>query len=263
MLALSSAALAGALNSAHVTFDNGSEGWSINGLSTISPVGGNPGARIFWNNPVDTFGIEARTSSNPAFIGDYTLKGEVRLSMDFQVNFIQFFGTPASRELVVILYDDDADEGAPAAGVWKSVGLLPGGGLPWSTFSADVTDVLSDELPAGWNGLGDEDPQTFEPILPAGRTWTNVLQGVDRMMFTTFVPGFFYGFTNFSLSIDNVKIESLAPESPVGDLNGDGIVDGADLGILLAAWGTPAADLNGDGTTDGADLGVLLSNWTP
>jgi hypothetical protein len=50
-----------------------------------------------------------------------------------------------------------------------------------------------------------------------------------------------------------------------GDLNGDGVVDGADLGLLLGAWGPcPSgclADLNGDGTVDGADLGLLLGNW--
>ncbi|MFO0875528.1 MAG: hypothetical protein U0575_16405 [Phycisphaerales bacterium] len=48
----------------------------------------------------------------------------------------------------------------------------------------------------------------------------------------------------------------------LGDLNGDGHVDGADLGLLLGAWGTAGpADLNGDGVTDGADLGLLLGNW--
>lgn len=50
-----------------------------------------------------------------------------------------------------------------------------------------------------------------------------------------------------------------------GDLNGDGVVDGADLGGLLGSWGLCAgcpADLNGDGVVDGADLGILLSNWT-
>ncbi|MFO0961949.1 MAG: hypothetical protein U0625_03475 [Phycisphaerales bacterium] len=56
------------------------------------------------------------------------------------------------------------------------------------------------------------------------------------------------------------NVPSAAPI--VGDLNGDGHVDGADLGVLLAGWGNPgASDLNGDGTTDGADLGVLLANW--
>jgi len=54
-----------------------------------------------------------------------------------------------------------------------------------------------------------------------------------------------------------------APKSPcVGDLNGDGVVDGADLGVLLSAWGgAGGADLNGDGVIDGADLGILLSAW--
>jgi len=46
-----------------------------------------------------------------------------------------------------------------------------------------------------------------------------------------------------------------------GDLNGDGCVDSADLGILLGAWGTPGGDINGDGTTDAADMGILLGNW--
>lgn len=53
---------------------------------------------------------------------------------------------------------------------------------------------------------------------------------------------------------------SIAPGAPA-DLNADGDVDGADLGILLGAWGTPAADINGDNTTDGADLGLLLGEW--
>jgi hypothetical protein len=56
------------------------------------------------------------------------------------------------------------------------------------------------------------------------------------------------------------------PSKPplVGDLDDDGDVDGADLGLLLAGWGSdnPLTDLNDDGTTDGADLGLLLSSWT-
>jgi hypothetical protein len=43
----------------------------------------------------------------------------------------------------------------------------------------------------------------------------------------------------------------------VGDLNGDRVVNGADLGILLGAWGTPDADLDADGTTAGSDLGLI------
>jgi len=51
---------------------------------------------------------------------------------------------------------------------------------------------------------------------------------------------------------------------PAGDVNHDGAVDGADLGILLAAWGgsAPALDLDYSGMIDGADLGILLAAWT-
>ncbi|MFO0962504.1 MAG: hypothetical protein U0625_06305 [Phycisphaerales bacterium] len=48
---------------------------------------------------------------------------------------------------------------------------------------------------------------------------------------------------------------------PTPDFNGDGMVDGADLGFLLGSWGTHEADLDGDGMTDGADLGILLGAW--
>jgi hypothetical protein len=52
------------------------------------------------------------------------------------------------------------------------------------------------------------------------------------------------------------------------DLNGDGAVDGVDLGALLGAWGPcPSAacpaDFNADGAVDGIDLGFLLGAWGP
>jgi hypothetical protein len=49
------------------------------------------------------------------------------------------------------------------------------------------------------------------------------------------------------------------------DISGDGDVGGADLTILLNAWGCTGqdgtADLDGNGTVDGADLTIILSNW--
>ena len=50
------------------------------------------------------------------------------------------------------------------------------------------------------------------------------------------------------------------------DFNGDGVVDGADYGFLLIAWGDcPGCpeDLNGDGVVGGADVGDLLVQWGP
>ena len=48
------------------------------------------------------------------------------------------------------------------------------------------------------------------------------------------------------------------------DLNGDGQINGGDLGILLSSWGPCAdclADFEHDGEVTGADLGFLLAAW--
>ena len=45
------------------------------------------------------------------------------------------------------------------------------------------------------------------------------------------------------------------------DFDGDGMVTGIDLALLLASWGTPGADIDHDGTTAGGDLAVLLADW--
>ena len=59
------------------------------------------------------------------------------------------------------------------------------------------------------------------------------------------------------------------------DIDGSLVVDGIDLGTLLANWPIPigapacggaspcAADLNRDGTVDGIDFGILLAQWGP
>jgi 1,4-alpha-glucan branching enzyme len=52
------------------------------------------------------------------------------------------------------------------------------------------------------------------------------------------------------------------PPCVAADLNCDGSVNGADLGLLLGAWGTAGpGDINGDGIVNGADLAVVLGAW--
>jgi hypothetical protein len=63
-------------------------------------------------------------------------------------------------------------------------------------------------------------------------------------------------------------------EASPADFNCDGVVNGLDLGNLLANWSIPpdtpgcfgdspcSADLNSDGLVNGLDLGILLANWT-
>ena len=51
--------------------------------------------------------------------------------------------------------------------------------------------------------------------------------------------------------------------SKIEDLNDDGKVDGADLALLLGAWGNGNIfmDVNGDGKVDGADIAQLQAAW--
>jgi hypothetical protein len=62
-----------------------------------------------------------------------------------------------------------------------------------------------------------------------------------------------------------IKVESFnTPVECAGDFNGDGVVNGADFGSMLAAWGACSCcpqDLNGDGGVTGADVGLLLTMW--
>jgi hypothetical protein len=56
------------------------------------------------------------------------------------------------------------------------------------------------------------------------------------------------------------------PTECPGDITGNGVVDGADVAILLAVWGTdgdgiPGTDINGDGVVNGTDLAFLLAAW--
>jgi len=61
----------------------------------------------------------------------------------------------------------------------------------------------------------------------------------------------------------SVVIFSRSPSLP-SDLNGDGLVNGADLALLLGQWGWPGSgDLNGNGVVNGADLAILLGAWGP
>ena len=61
-------------------------------------------------------------------------------------------------------------------------------------------------------------------------------------------------------AFEYVETVLLAPPCPE-DINSDTMIDTADLGILIAAFGSKDsdADINGDGIVDTADLGILIA----
>ena len=93
-----------------------------------------------------------------------------------------------------------------------------------------------------------------ELVVPAGATL--ITGGCPVYVKEAFIDG----------KVDDPDAVIVVGESCLGDITGDGEINGADLGLLLGAWGVCGegpcpADLTGDGTVNGADLGILLAVW--
>jgi len=76
------------------------------------------------------------------------------------------------------------------------------------------------------------------------------------------------GFTRVDIKlrdIDALGYAGAATTACPGDANGDGIVDFADLSVVLTQFGQMGPDLEGDldgnGVVDFADLSLVLTNW--
>ncbi len=83
---------------------------------------------------------------------------------------------------------------------------------------------------------------------------------------TTFSDGFFTAAAGSKAILLNALALVDQPSCIAGlcgDIDADGTVSAADLGILLGAWGTSEAiaDLDADGAVTAADLAILLGNW--
>ncbi|QOJ14238.1 MAG: PEP-CTERM sorting domain-containing protein [Planctomycetia bacterium] len=261
------------------TFDHGNEGWGVffdnDGVlgDFLESDGGAPGAHLRWRM-VDTFGCTLRNDANEDVIGDYgRWSSPVELGIDVQVGEISFFGSPVARNLIVELVDyHDPDADYPWSSVWFNLGEMSADQTAdWTRFSIVIDDPVTGSLPPGWGGAGAEDPNTFEPTLPPGRTFASVLANVEEIRFTTFEPGYFYGFTNFELRFDNPTVSALA--APIlGDMNCDGVFNNFDIDPFVLALVDPPTyeltypecsilrgDINGDGEFNNFDIDPFVA----
>jgi len=192
------------------TFDDGLDGWSNTGRTATS-LAGNPGACLD-DTLIDVFGISIRNSTNPNFIGNLAARGgPMTVGVDIRTDSYTFFGAEVTRTLIAEFVDNTpSSTGLPYVSVWVPIGTIVGNGV-WTSYQTPAFNPASTTLPAGWGAFGAEDA-SGNPKLPADRTFASVMSSVDEIRFSTFVPGYFFGFSNAVMAVDNPRI-SVVPSA--------------------------------------------------
>lgn len=233
--------------------------WTFGGAMSGQPSGGNPDWYRRVDN-LDTFAPQLRTQGDSIFTGDYRARKVTLLGVDLKTFAVDF--SAAERPLTLMLVEDNGTPG-DSSDDWAAytIGALdvPVPGQEWTSYSF-VVPSQSATLPAGWA------TQIYGPNSPANPDWNQVITDVDRVVFFYGDPELFFIFQQWTLGVDNVRIEETPPPACVADANNDGRTDAADLSVLLAQFGTSVtvgtgADFNNDGAVDAADLSVLLGSF--
>ncbi len=209
------------------TFDSGLEGWTLAGNGSLShdPEGGNPGGYARFGDAWGPHG-DGWLVAPAEFLGDWSALDAVgMLFWDHRVI--------NGGEGPTYLRAQAAFSGPGGSAIFTSSDLL---GHGWRSFSAPIAE-------SAWNVSGD---------------WNALLNNVTELRIR--IEGVHNVGPRLDIDgIDNVLLTSY------GDLNADGCVDHADLGILLGDWDCTGqdcvGDIDGDGATDHADLGILLAHW--
>ncbi|MFO0832788.1 MAG: hypothetical protein U0637_13230 [Phycisphaerales bacterium] len=247
-------------------------GWLVNGQDMTFFGDGNPG-NCGGVPLLDFWGVTVRNESMGCTLwGDVSRHhSALRVTVDIKVVTLNnFFDEPMDPAWfpLSIEFVDYSDNG-PVSVYFTGGGLAPTG--TWGHFDFQVPDPTQTALPAGWGGTGDEDPVTFEPRLPAGRTYANVLSSVDEVRITTMRPGYFYSANWWEARVDNIAVWAATggPVCDSVDFNNDSLFpDTADIDDFLSVFsgGTCSTnacndvDFNNDGLfPDTMDIDSLLS----
>jgi hypothetical protein len=162
-----------------------------------------------------------------------------------------------------------ADASAPEFDSFVTVG---GGSGAFSGNTTSLDPTFSDPMAAtpppnaGWFN---SNPGNLQGLTDGkgGRTWLGRFVVEQTGHADSLEATLWVSFARYPGGATQQDVASITVEYPVApcpeDLNGDGLVTGADLGILLLDWGTdaPLSDLDADGEVDGADIGLMLLAW--
>lgn len=237
LVALSSVPAAAADLIASSNFDSGAQGWQLPASTQWEAVGGNPGGYLL--GAIEESSNATSVASAPAaYLGSWrALECAGWLRFDYR-RFSNGSGT-ISQFLPLTVKIRGGTDNPNGEATWT--GPIITAPTQWLSFYVPIA------FAAGWS-------------VSAG-SWSDILTNVTSLTIQIELVAN-SGASDDKAGLDNVILERIG-DPPNGDFNGDGVVDGADLGMLLDAWGGPLADLNCDDMTDGSDLGILLSQWTP
>ena len=149
---------------------------------------------------------------------------------------VEFILQRPSSIAIAYLVDSGDEQDTPAS----SITLLDGAGD--TVFFVEDTEY------------GDDGPSGIEEV--------NLLPGRYTIEIRTYA--FHTGMWCANDEDAGVSLEVVATSNGFeGDLNGDGLINGGDLGLMIGSWGTAGpGDLNCDGIVDAADLGMILALWS-
>lgn len=140
----------------------------------------------------------------------------------------------------------------------------PAGGT--ATVSVSVTNGMATPRSFEWIGEGVSfSPATVGPVASGATATATATIAIPAGASAEFLRTLSARSINDGLSRAFTTVTVRPVAVVFGDLDGDGVVGGSDLTLLLSAWGPcPAcpADLDGSGQVDAGDLAALLAAWT-
>ncbi|MHC4975388.1 MAG: hypothetical protein ACYTF7_02130 [Planctomycetota bacterium] len=228
----------------HATFNilaNNEAAWNAEGFRNVESfvplVIANPAGPYEWSGIVEADGFDLYPDPRKTESGG---AGGVMSKFSTDVFYITLSGTPASEFSMII----DFDQAVATAG-FKLGGPFHLGARKF-VIAKDINgNVIESRSFWGSSSSNQSDPlfisvNATDAGIKSIELQTNIASGAAY-------PPSLHDYVGWAL---------------LHDFTGDGFVDGADLGLLLAGWGEPGlTDINRDNVTNGADLGLLLGAW--
>jgi hypothetical protein len=241
-------------------------------------VGGYEGTQDTWvsqQNPNTSYGnndtrVSDDDTANSIFT-DYRGQALVRFDGVIGANQVPAGSTITNATLVIDVPDDiDTPFYNPSFFVHPVIRNWNESST-WNSLSGGLT-VGADIAPAVGSFLGDSVPNGDSMrrinVTATVQAWANGAPNFGFAILPEIISGNDDGIEIRSSENGNTilrpRLEITYAVVPTGgpDLDGNGVVDGSDLAILLGSWGgTGNADLDGNGVVDGGDLAQMLGSW--